>query len=146
MATDSTSRLQVAFRLLFVFLVVAPLVVQSVAVGRDVLGPFAVELLGPGAFEVPSLDPTTTVQTVGLAVVAVVALLLVRQERGSRGQQPSDGAPGKSEDRDVKGSGEVYAPDAYRDQHAARRESKRIQNRAEEIAEAERDAHRNRRK
>lgn len=143
MPNDATSRRRWAFRLLFLVLVVVPLVTQWVAAGANVVGS-----LDLGAFGT-LFDRATVVRAVGCGVVVVVALLLVRQKRRSRGQQveegASEGTPEQrtkgSAGREVEGSGEVYAPYAYNNQQAARRESERIRNRAEEIAEAERDAY-----
>lgn len=136
MASDGTSRWQLALRLLFVALFVVPLVAQLFAVGAGVA-----ESLGVGVPDFASLDSTTAGQAVGLAVAVVIVVLLVRQKRRSRGQRPSEDPPEQAGDRTVEGSGEVYAPYAYNNQQAARRESRRIRNRAEEIAEAERDAY-----
>lgn len=124
MATDSSSRWRWAFRLLVLALVVVPI---------------AAQWAGSRSAVADVLDAATLVRIVGLGVVALVVLAFVGQKRRSRGQEASDRAPERTDDRRVEGSGEVYAPYAYNNQQAARRESERIRNRAEEIAETERD-------
>jgi hypothetical protein len=142
MATD-VSRVRQAAKLAVVLLVVGPLLVQLGFVGVE---------LAPSVAFVPSVDADLLVRLVGLGFVLLVLVVLVRQKRRSRGQQASDGTPEQPEgqrgqrDQRVEGSGEVYAPYAYNNQPAARRESERIRDRAEEIAEAERDAYERRRK
>ncbi|PSQ47516.1 hypothetical protein BRD15_07020 [Halobacteriales archaeon SW_6_65_15] len=142
MATD-VSRVRQAAKLAVVLLVVGPLLVQLGFVGVE---------LAPSVAFVPSVDADLLVRLVGLGFVLLVLVVLVRQKRRSRGQQASDGTPEQPEgqrgqrDQRVEGSGEVYAPYAYNNQQAARRESERIRDRAEEIAEAERDAYERRRK
>lgn len=129
MANERASPWQWAFRLLFLALVIVPIVAQWVGPRMEIVG---------------LLDSATLVRVTGLSVVVLMLLLLVGQKRRSRGQRASESAPESSDDRQVEGSGEVYAPYAYNNQQQARRESKRIQNRAEEISEAERKG-RNRR-
>jgi hypothetical protein len=142
MATD-VSRVRQAAKLAVVLLLVGPLLVQLGFVGVE---------LAPSVALVSSVDADLLVRLVGLGFVLLVLVVLVRQKRRSRGQQASDGTPEQPEgqrgqrDQRVEGSGEVYAPYAYNNQQAARRESERIRDRAEEIAEAERDAYERRRK
>lgn len=141
MVTDTTSRLRQAVKLAVVLLVVGPLLAQWGVIGTDLVPTISTELL---------------VRVAGLAIVAVILGLVVRQKRGSRGQRSSVDAPeeaeerqveerrveesGRADGRQVEGSGEVYAPYAYNNQQQARREGKRIQERAEEISSADRDA------
>jgi hypothetical protein len=132
MATDIRSRLRQAAKLAIVLLVVGPLLVQWGFVGMD---------LAPSVAFVPSVDADLLVRLGGLGLVLLVLAVLVRQKRRTRGQQASESAPEEDEDRTIEGSGEVYAPYAYNNQQAARRESERIRDRAEEIAEAERDVY-----
>ena len=132
MATDIRSRLRQAAKLAIVLLVVGPLLVQWGFVGMD---------LAPSVAFVPSVDADLLFRLGGLGLVLLVLAVLVRQKRRTRGQQASESAPEEDEDRTIEGSGEVYAPYAYNNQQAARRESERIRDRAEEIAEAERDVY-----
>lgn len=131
MATN-TSRVRQVIELVVVLLVVGPVLVQWGFIGMD---------LAPSVGVVPNADADLLVRLGGLALVVLVLGALVRQKRRSRGQQASEDAPEEDSDRCVEGSGEVYAPYAYNNQQAARRESERIRDRAEEIAEAERDAY-----
>lgn len=127
MATDATSRWRWAARLLFLLLVLAPLFAQF----GDALGGLPV----PDA----TLDAALVVRALGFAVVLAVFALLIRQKRRSRGRNVDD-APERREDRKTEGTGEVYAPYAYNNQQQARREGDRIRERAEEIADADREA------
>jgi membrane protein implicated in regulation of membrane protease activity len=125
MAAEQSGRLRQIAKLLVALIVVGPLLVQLGFLGAEVAW---------------TPDSETLVQLARLAIVGGVLALLVRQKRGSRGQQASKRAPEQAEDRTVEGSGEVYAPYAYNNQQEARREGERIRNRAEEVADAERDA------
>lgn len=124
MATDTTSRLRQAAKLAVALLVVSPLLVQWGFVSADL---------------VPRVAPELLIRAAGLGLVVVVVGLLVRQKRRARGQSPSRGFPERTEDWDGEGSGEAYAPYAYNNQQRARREGERIRERAEEIADAERE-------
>lgn len=135
MATDTVSRVRQAAKLAVVLLVLAPLLVRLGFVSADL---------------VPRVAPELLVQAAGLGLAVVAVALLVRQKRRSRGQSPSEGFRERAakrprerpDDREVEGSGEVYAPYAYNEQQRARREGERIRQRAEEIAEADREARR----
>ena len=126
MATDAASRLRQAAKLIVALLVVGPALVQFGFVGSEL---------------VPSVEPALLVRLAGFAVVLAVGYLLVRQKRRTRGRRPTEGAPERPEDRQVEGSGEVYAPYAYNNQQEARRETDRIRERAERVSESERDAY-----
>ncbi|WP_135806988.1 hypothetical protein [Halorussus marinus] len=123
MATDDTSRLGWAFRLLFLVLVVVPVAV-----------PFAdaVEAL-PVA-----LDTALLARLTGAGAVLAVLAVLVTQKRRARGREVTD-SPEHRRDREPEGTGEVYAPYAYNNQQRARREGERIRERAAEVAEADRE-------
>jgi membrane protein implicated in regulation of membrane protease activity len=135
MATDWRSRLRQAAKLAVVLLIVGPVLVQWGLLGID---------LAPAAEFLPETDAALLVRLAGLALVLLVLAALVRQKRRSRGKQSSQRAPEQAADRQVEGSGEVYAPYAYNEQQAARREGERIRKRAEEIAETEREARKRR--
>lgn len=124
MATDDTARWRRVFYLLAFVVVLVPALV-----------PFA-ELVG----SLPvALDGAALVRLAGLGAALAVLALLVRQKFRSRGREV-EGAPETRADRETEGTGEVYAPYAYNSQRRAQREGERIRERAEEIAEAERDA------
>jgi hypothetical protein len=129
MASETISRVRQAAKLAVAVLVLSPLLVRWGFVSADLL---------------PRVGPELLVRAAGLAVVAVVLGLLVRQKRRSRGRSPSEGFAERPEDRQVEGSGEVYAPYAYNEQQAARREGRRIRERAEEVAETDREARKKR--
>ncbi|MFC7079807.1 hypothetical protein [Halorussus caseinilyticus] len=125
MASDTASRLRQAAKLAVVLLVLSPLVVRWGLVGTDLFPRVGTDLL---------------VRAAGLGVLLAVVALLIRQKRRSRGRSPSDGFAERPEDRQVEGSGEVYAPYAYNEQRAAHREGERIRERAEEVARTDREA------
>jgi hypothetical protein len=123
MATDRTSGWRRALHLLVLLLVLLPGIVPLARLFDGLTVAF---------------DAGTLVRLAGpLAVIAVLALL-VAQKRRSRGREVAD-PPDRRADREIEGTGEAYAPYAYNEQQRARREGERIQERAAEIAEADRE-------
>ena len=142
MATDATSRFRQTAKLGVVLLFLGPLLVRWGFVGADLLptGPVPSDLL-------PPVSSGLLVRLAGLALVAGVLGLLVRQKRSSRGQHSTDAAEEAADrkieqTRRVEGSGEADPSPAYNDHQQARRESGRIRDRGEEFAAADRDASR----
>ena len=123
MATDGPSRWRLAGRVLLLALLLVPVAVQWLGVGDGI---------------VPAFDAGSVVRLLGLGAILLVLGLLVVQKRRTRGQQPSADAPEEDEDRQVEGTGEVYAPYAYNSQLEAKRESERIERRADRIADSDR--------
>jgi len=124
MATDRASPWRRALHLLVLLVVLLPGIVPLARLFDEL--PVA-------------LDAGTLVRLTGLVAVLAVLGALVLQKRRARGREGAD-APEQRTDREIEGTGEVYAPYAYNEQQQARREGERIRERAADIAEADREA------